>query len=81
MKEAVQGTFFRRLGHEADLRDTLNRRRDQEWSQQSTTQNRQLVVAPKGQGEIPVEDLHCAIAAMKENDTELITTATRSHFN
>ena len=32
--------FFRRLGHGANLRDTLNRRRDQERSQQSTTQNR-----------------------------------------
>ena len=32
--------IFRRLGHEADLRDTLNRMRDQERSQQLTAQNR-----------------------------------------
>ena len=32
--------IFRRLGHGVDLRDTLNRRCDQEASQQLTAQNR-----------------------------------------
>ena len=54
---------------------------DQELSQQSATQNGQLVVAPGGQGGIPVEDLHRAIVAMKENDLELIAVATRWTFN
>ena len=38
-------------------------------------------MAPKGQGEIPVKDLHRAIAAMKENDMELIAATTGSPFN
>ena len=38
-------------------------------------------MAPEGQGGIPVKDLCRAIVAMKENDMELITTATRSLFN
>ena len=38
-------------------------------------------VASGRQGEIPIEDLHCAIVAMKENDMELIVAATRSPFN
>ena len=37
-------------------------------------------MAPKGQGGIPVEDLRRAIAAMKENDMELIAAATGSPF-
>ena len=72
---------FRRLGHGADMRDTLNRRHDQGQSQQLTAQNRQPVLAPIGQGEIPVEDLRCAIATMKENDVEFITVTTRLPFN
>ena len=54
---------------------------DQEQSQQSPSQNRQPVLAPKDQREILVEDLRRAIATMKENDVELITTATGSPFN
>ena len=74
-------SFFRILGHEADLRDTLNRRRDRERSQQSTTQNKQPILAPRGKGEISVEDLYRALAAMKENDVELIVAAIGSSFN
>ena len=44
-------------------------------------QNGQPVVAPEGQGGIPVKDLHLAIAAMKENDIKLIAAATGSPFN
>ena len=76
-----QGNIFMRLGHRVDLRDRHNRRPYQERSQQSITQNRQSVLAPKGQGEISVEDLCRAITAMKENDMALITAATRSPFN
>ena len=36
---------------------------------------------PGGQGEITIKDLRRTIAAMKENDEELITVATRSPFN
>ena len=45
------------MGQTVDLRDTLNKRCDQERSQQSTAQNKQPIIALKGQGEIPVEDL------------------------
>ena len=38
-------------------------------------------VAPRGQGEILIEELHRAIAAIKENDVELTAAATRSPFN
>ena len=38
-------------------------------------------MASGGQGGIPVEDLRYAIAAMKENDMELITAATGSPFS
>ena len=69
---------FRTLGHRANLRDTLNIKRDQERSQQATAQNRQPLGASRGQGGILVEDLHRAITAMKENDMELITAATGS---
>ena len=69
------------VGSQGDQRDTLNRRRDQEQSQQLAAQNGKLLAAHGGQGEIPVEDLCCAIAAMKENDIELIATTTRSPFN
>ena len=80
-KRSSSGNVFRRLGQDADLRDTLNRRRDQKQSQQSTVHNRHLEVIPRGQGEILIEDLRCTIAAMKENDVELITTTTGSPFN
>ena len=75
------GNVFRRLGHRVDLRDALNRRRDQEWSQQSIAQNRKPILAPRGQGEFPVENLRRAITTMKENDMEFIAIATRSPFN
>ena len=75
------GNVFRRLGQEADLKDTLNRRRDQERSQQSTAQNGRQKAALKGQGEIPIEDLHRAITAMEENDKKLIATVTGSLFS
>ena len=80
-ERSSSGNVFKRLGHGANLRDTLNRRRDQEWSQQLIAQNRQPVLAPKHQGEIPVENLHRAIATMKENNMELIKAATRSPFH
>ena len=72
---------FRRLGCGVDLRDTLNRRRDQELSQQSAAQKCTTYRAPEDQGGISVEDFHRAIAAMKENNMELITAATGSPFN
>ena len=46
-----------------------------------TPQNGQPIVAPRGQGEISVEDLCRAIVAMKENDMELIAAAIGSPFN
>ena len=63
------------------MRDTLNRRQDQERSQHSTTHNGRLEVTPRGQGEIPLEELHRAIATMKENHQELIAAATGSPFS
>ena len=63
-----------------DLRDTLNRRRDQECSQQSVAQIKQQESDPKGQRKIPIEDLHHTIAAMERNDEELIATAMGSPF-
>ena len=80
-ERSSSGNIFRRLGQGADLRDTLNKRRDQERSQQSTSHNRHPEVAPRRQGEILIEDLHRTIAIMKENDVELITVATGSPFN
>ena len=74
------GNVFR-LGQGQDLRDTLNRRQDHEQSQQSTAHNMRLELAPKRQGEIPIENLHRAIPAMKENDVELIAAVTGSSFN
>ena len=44
-------------------------------------QNGQPVAAPGGPIGHPVEDLRRAIAAMKENDMELIIAATGSPFN
>ena len=38
-------------------------------------------MAPRGQEGIPIEDLHRAIAAMKENDMELIIATTGLRFN
>ena len=38
-------------------------------------------IAPRGQGEIPLEELCRAIATMKENNQELIAAATGSPFN
>ena len=73
--------IFKRIGHGADLRDILNRRRDQERSQQSIAKNKQLVLAIRGQGEILVKDLRCAIAAIKENNVELIAATIGSTFN
>ena len=75
------GNAFRRLGHRVDLRDTFNRRCDQERSHQSAAQNRQPVVASRGQGRILVEDLHYVIATMKEHDMELIAGASGSPFS
>ena len=43
--------------------------------------NKRLEVTPKGQGEIPLEEILRAIVAMKENNQELITAATGSPFN
>ena len=65
------------MGHGADLRDTLNRMYDQEQSQQSPSQNRQPVLAPKDQREILVEDLRRAIATTKENDVDTRSKGTR----
>ena len=64
-----------------NLRDMLNKRRDQKRSQQSAAQNGLPIVAPGGQGGIPIKDLRDAIAAMKENDMELIVVAMGSPFN
>ena len=75
------GNVVSRLGQETELRDTLNRRRDQEWSKQSTTHKGHPEVVPGRRGEILIEDLCHAIVTMKENDVELITTATKSLFN
>ena len=43
--------------------------------------NRHPEFAPRRQGEIPIEDLHRTIVAIKENNVELIVAATRSPFN
>ena len=69
------------MGQEVDLRDTLNRRRDQKQSQQFTAYNRHPEAALRKQREIPIKDLRRTITNMKENDVELITTATGSPFN
>ena len=65
----------------ADLRDTLNRRQDQERYKHFTAYNERLDVALCGQGEIPLEELHHAVATMKENDQELIAATIGSPFN
>ena len=75
------GNVFKRLGKGANLRDTLNRRRDQERSQHSTSQRRRQKVNSRGQREIPIEDLCHAIVSMEENDEELIAAATGSPFS
>ena len=59
----------------------LNRKRDHKRSQQLAAQNGQPVAAPGGPVGHPVEDLLRAIAAMKENDMELIAATTGSPFN
>ena len=69
------------MGHGVELRDTLNKRHDQERFQQLAAQNGQPEVAPRGQGGIPVEELRQAIVAMKENDMELIVATMGSLFN
>ena len=80
-EKSSSGNFFRRLDQEADLRDTLNRRPDHEQSQQSIAHNMHLEVAPRGQAKISIEELCRVIAAMKENDVELIAAAIGSPFN
>ena len=80
-KKRSSGNVFRRLGQDTDMRDTLKRRRDQEWSQQSTAHNRHPEVTPMGQGEILIEDFYRTIATMKENYLELIAPITGSPFN
>ena len=72
---------FRRLGRGADLRDTLNRRQDQERSQHSTAQRRRQKVNSRGQRDIPIEDFHRTIVAMEENDEELIVEVMWLPFN
>ena len=59
----------------------LNKRRDQERSQQSTVHNGDAEVTPGRQGEILIKDIHPAIATMKENDVELIAVVAESPFN
>ena len=76
-KRSCSGYVFRRLGRGAEMRDTLNLRRDQEQSQQSIAQNKQPKLGSKSQREIPVEDSRQAIAAMRENDVEFIVATRR----
>ena len=71
---------FKRLGKGADLRDTLNKRWDQERSQHSRAQKRQLSARSQGVKDIPIEDLWLAIAAMEEHNEELIAEATGLPF-
>ena len=78
-ERSSSGNVFQRLGCGADLRDMLNKGRDQEQSQQPTARNGP-VEAPGVQRGILVEDLRYAIAAMKENGMEFIAATTGSPF-
>ena len=79
MKTGVVREMFIGLG--ANLRDTLNKMRDWKRSQHSIAHNGRPEVAPRGQEEIAIEKLRRIIAAMKENNQELIVVATGSPFN
>ena len=51
------GNMFNRLGRGVDMRDTLNKRQEQECSQQFTAQIRRLEANTQGVRKIPLEDL------------------------
>ena len=77
---SVSRNAFRRLGKGADMRDMLNRRREQESSQHSTAQRRQQEVNSQGIQNIPIEDMRCARVSMEEQDDELVVKAVGSPF-
>ena len=74
------GNMFNRLGRGADMRDTLNKRQEQEHSQHSIVQRRRSEVNTQGMRNIPLEDLRRAIVAVEEQDNELVAEAIRSPF-
>ena len=57
------------------MRETLNRRREQERSQHSTAQRVQSGANIQGMRNIPLEDLRRAIVAIEEQDEELVAEA------
>ena len=76
----ASGNVFRRLGRGSNIRDTLNRRREHESSQYSTTQKRQQKADSQGIRNVPIKDLWHDIVAIEEHDKVLIAEATKSPF-
>ena len=65
-RKSTSGNVFNRLGRGVDMRETLNRRREQERSQHSSAQRVWSETNSQGIKNIPLEDLRCVIVAIKE---------------
>ena len=56
-RRSVSGNMFNRLGKGVDMRETFNRRREQECSQHLATQRVRSEVHSQGVRDIPLDDL------------------------
>ena len=72
--------MFNRLGRRVDMRDTLNRMREQECLQHSIAQRRWSKANTGGKRNIPLKDLQHTIIAIEEQDDELVAKTGGSPF-
>ena len=71
---------FNILGKGANMRETLNRRREQERSQHSTAQKVRIEANSQGMRNISLEELQRVIIAIEEQDDELVGEVRGSPF-
>ena len=77
---SITGNVFNRLGRGTNIRETFNKRQEQEGSQHSIKQKVQTEANSQGLRNILLDDLQCAIASIEEEDDELVAEAGGSPF-
>ena len=78
--QSTSGNVFDRLGKGADKKETMNRKWKQERSQHSITQRVQTEANSQGLRNILLDDLWRAIAAIEEQDNNLVAEVGGSPF-
>ena len=78
---STTGNMLNRLGRGANMRETLNRRREQEHSQRSTAQKVRTEANSQERRNIPLEDLRREIVSIEEQDDESVAAIGRSPFS